>query len=284
MPLLRALPTLLVALLVGAQATLANAPQNDAGLGGDAGGSRATALLLPAHGAYGGELRAQDNDWYTTVRSPGAACVWMDASGDTYANASLAVRSGTQSYGVRAPLATGQTTRLAVAGSSVSQAWYGFERLPNPAGNDAARPRFYNFTTAESGAPAGDGGMAGDAGGTLATARVLGGGCSGGHLQPMMGMMDAQDTYAFTLTQPAQVVYSLGATAPLTLQLVDASGAAAGPSLSTDGIATTSLPAGTFYLRVAAVGGTEVVAYVIGLLGPDPPPGNPCRPHCAILE
>ena len=281
---LRAFPSLLVAFLVATQATLANAPpQNDGGLGGDAGGSRATATPLAAHGRYSGELRALDDDWFTMARSSGPACVWMDASGDTYADATLALRSGERSYGVRAPLVLGMTTRLAVAGSAVSQAWFGFERTVNPAGNDAARPRFYNFTVAESGTMD-DGGMPGDAGGSMAMARGLSAGCSGGRLQPLAGLGDSVDVYAFRLVAPGQVVYSLGASGPVDLTLVDASGAQVGPAVATDGIATTSLPAGTFYLRLAAMGGTEVTAYVIGLLGPDPPPGNPCRPHCLLTE
>lgn len=279
---LRIVIPLLVASLAAPHATLADAPQNDAGLGGDAGDARATATPLPAHGARSGELRALDDDWYTMVRSPGLACVWMDASGDTYANATLAVRSGAETYGVRAPLAANATTRLAVAGSAVAQSWFGFERLPNPAGNDAARPRFYAFATAESGVPQSDGGMAGDAGGTLAGASAISGGCSGGRLAPMMGLGDMADVYSFALAQPGQVVYSMGASVPVRVELVDASGAAAGPALVGDGIATAQVPAGTYYLRVAAVDGTEVVSYVLALLGPDPPPGSPCRPHCML--
>lgn len=283
---LRSFPPLLLALALTAQVTLANAPQNDGGLGGDAGNARATATPLPGYGSYSGELRAQDDDWFTTLRAPGPACVQMDARGDTYADALLGIATGGRTYGVRAPLVEGQTTRLAVAGSAVAQSWEGFLRTPNPAGNDATRPRFYNFTVSEGASVVGDGGQSGDAGSTTATARVLPGGCSGGRLQPLAGLGDATDLYSFTLAQPSQVVYSLGATAPVTLALVDASGASVGPAIGPDQIATASLPAGTFYLQTsaAAVGGTEVVTYVTGLLGPDPPPGSPCRPHCLIWE
>ncbi|HWH08203.1 MAG TPA: hypothetical protein VNX21_03320 [Candidatus Thermoplasmatota archaeon] len=265
------------------QVSFAEAPQNDAGMGGDAGGSRLTATPLPAYGTYAGELRAQDDDWYTTVRAPGPACVQMDVTGDTYSDAALAIATGGTSYGVRAPIIEGTTTRLALAGSSIRQTWEGFVRTANPAGNDAARPRYYSFALSEASSFQGDGGASGDAGASPATARALPGACSGGSLQPLSGLGDTTDLYAFTLGTSRQVVYSLGASAPVTLELLDANGATAAPAIGPDQVATASLPAGTYYMRMStSVSGVEVVTYLTGLLGPDPPPGSPCRPYCML--
>lgn len=276
---------LLVALAVAAQVSLAEAPQNDGGMAGDAGGSRATATLIPGPGSYAGELRSQDDDWFTSVRAPSAACVQVDASGDTYANATLAVRTGAASYGVTAPLINGSVTRLAVAGSAVARTWEGFVRTPNPAGYDAARPRYYAFSLSESGTPVGDGGVMGDAGATLQSARPLPGGCSGGRLQPLGGLGDVLDTYAFTLTQAGDVVYSVGANAPIRVDLVDGSGRPVAPSVGVDQVQLVQLPAGTFYLQMsAAAADPDAISYVVALMGPDPPPGSPCRPHCALTE
>lgn len=282
--LVRAPNALLVAfvsLLVVGQ-VVADAPQNDAGLGFDAGDTRATATPLPSGGAFAGELRSQDNDWFTLLRAPGPACVSLDVSGDTYADATLALRSGSVDHRVTVPILQGVTTRLALAGSSVSQSWDGFERKVNPAGNDPARPRYYQFAVAESGTGGmGDANSGRDAGSMLSSAVPLTTPCSSGRLNPLQGFGDTSDLFSFTLTETTQIVYSLGATAPgVALRVVDISGAAAGPAVSGDGLATVTLPAGNYAMSATAVEGTAVIDYVIALVGGGP--GNPCRPACAL--
>ncbi|HWH08204.1 MAG TPA: hypothetical protein VNX21_03325, partial [Candidatus Thermoplasmatota archaeon] len=108
------------ALLVGAvlltQATAAQMPQDDAGLGGDAPDHKSLAAPLPGPGSYAGELRSRDADWYALDRAADPACVRMDASGDTSADATLALRAAQAERSIRAPLVEGAVTRLALAG------------------------------------------------------------------------------------------------------------------------------------------------------------------------
>ena len=275
---------LVLATLTATQTAWGTAPQNDAGLGGDASDERTTATPLPAYGAYAGELRSLDDDWYALPRAPGPACVQLDASGDTRADATLALRTTAGERSVRAPLVEGLATRLALAGNGADLAWVGIESAGNPTGHDAARPRHYAFALQETAAGLGaDAGTGADAGATPAQATPVEGGCVAGALRPLAGLGDARDTYAFHVPAGGQVAYSFAAPSGVTLQLLDAAGAPVAAPLAGDGMATFVAPeASTYYLQASAGSGTGTLAYVIGLIGPDPPPGNPCRPHCAV--
>lgn len=279
---MRVLSLLLVVGFVLAQPALGDAPQNDAGTSTDAGNAKASATPLPGYGAYAGELRSIDDDWYVVSRAAAPACVQLDASGETDANATLSIRSSGVERFIRAPLVANGTTRLALAGRSVDRAWVGVEATRNPSGYDAARPRYYRFALNET-ASAADAGTGMDAGSMLSDATPVVGGCFAGSLKPLAGLGDVRDLYAFHVAGNTDVVYSLASAMGVSLQLLDASGAAVGPALMDDGVATFTPPTdGTFYLQASAVSGADTLTYVVGLVGPDPPPGSPCRPHCAV--
>lgn len=275
--------TTMTALVLIGPLVLAEAPQNDAGLGVDAGNTSATATPLPGLGRYSGELRSKDNDWYTVARTGLPACITLDAGGTPEATYTLRIRSGTTERFVSAPLPTDGERRLALAGSQVAQAWGGVERVPNPANNDPTRPGAYGFALGEVRASDATEGTSAvnDAGSVLSGAFPIEGSCTPGRLQPMNGVGDVVDLWSFTGKAGQQIIYSLGATAPITLQLTNATGGAVGPAIAPDAVANVTLPTdGQYTMRAAAPSGSELISYVIGLTGPDPPPGNPCRPTC----
>lgn len=273
--------TLAVVVLFALPLTLAEAPQNDAGLGIDAGNTRSTATLLPAEGSYSGELRSQDDDWYTRVYAPAARCAILTVAADSDSAATLAVRSNGVDHWVKAPLPQGTTSRFVLAGSAVTQAWAGLERNPNPAGNDPARPRFYSFglETTTSNGP-GDAGTGQDAGGLLSQALPITRSCVSGQVdRNAVGLGDVTDLYTFRGTQGQQLIATLGAAAPVTLSIATPTGVELG-TLSPDGLLDVRLPeTGEYRLTMTAASGGPV-PYVIGLLGPDEPPGSGCRPTC----
>ena len=122
----------------------------------------------------------------------------MDASGDTSADATLALRAAQAERSIRAPLVEGAVTRLALAGAGVDRAWTGFQTSLNPAGHDPARPRHYAFDLAV--VPAGlaaDAGTGVDAAAALADATPVAGGCVTGRLRPLAGLGDAVDAFRF---------------------------------------------------------------------------------------
>lgn len=274
----------LVAAALVAPLVFAEAPQNDAGLGLDAGNSLSTATPLPSLGRYDGELRSKDNDWFTLHRAATPVCVTHDAGGSPEAYYTLRTRSGTTEHAVKALLPTTGELRLALAGSAVTQTWAGFERVPNPAKNDPTRPGTYGFALGERGvadATEGTTMNVNDAGSMLSGAFPLEGACTAGRLQPLGGAGDVVDLWKFSGVRGQQIVYTLGATGPVTLQLTTAAGKSVGPAISPDGLANVTLPAdGEYTMQASATGGSDVLSYIMGLTGPDPPPGSPCRPTC----
>ena len=276
------LPTVALATCVlVAPLVLADPPQNDAGLGGDAGDARENATPLPALGRYEGALRDDgDDDWYTYEHDVGGpACVTLAAGGRTAATYTLALQTAGRDLGSAAPLPRESEARLALAGSSVSRSWAGIEPLPWDDGGDNG---LYAFTLSESRASdAIEDTLTRDAGSLLSGPFPIEGACTAGRLQPLAGLGDATDLWTFAGTQGQQILYSLGATAPVTLELRGPGGAPVGPAIAPDAIANVTLPAdATYTLQASALGGAQVIEYVIGLVGPDPPPGSPCRPTC----
>lgn len=277
---LRPVPVVLAVLLV--PLVIGGAPQDDAGSGGDASPLRAAPTAVPGPGAYGGEMRSQDDDdWYAYARTPDAVCVTLDATGSPDALYTLALRSGTSERAVKALLPKGEPLRLTLAASRASVAIAGFEPVPNPVNKEPARPGGYAFTLSEARASAAwEDTLINDAGSPLSGAFTLYPSCTMGRLRPANGVGDTLDAWSFTGRAGQQVVYSLGATGAMKLDLVAADGKAIGPTVPADGIGSVTLPTdGTYYMQASAVGGTEVISYVIGIIGPDPP-GHPCRPYC----
>lgn len=285
------LTTGVLALLLVAPLALPAAPQNDAGTLGDASDARALPTMLPDWGAYAGELRSQDQDWFSVVNgttASGPSCVSVQTSGDTYANATLGIRQGARDTSVLSPLPKDGGIRLALAGVGVSQAYFGITPVPNPAGNDPARPGNYSFTlrghTPQDLGP-GDAGTSRDASGMLGAAVPVPGVCFAGALMPLGGLGDTRDAYSFVATANQTIVYSLGSAGgpSPTLTLLGPDGTAiATPTTSGQARMATLAAPGTYYLAVEQGDATSQLGYVVGIIGPEGPPGSPCRPYCVL--
>lgn len=242
--------------------------------------------MLPSFGSFVGRLAPRDVDWFAVdaaVVSP--QCVELTASGANNMSSTLSVDTASGARDLNANVPAGMSVRLALASNDLERASFGTTAAPNdPVSGDPARPGDYSFTLTSTAAPpllAGDAGSGMDAGGSGSGALPLSGACTGGHL----GGLDHADAYAFAVSAPGYVTYSLGAAqSGVRLSVTDAGGASAAPTL---------LPgqAGAFY--VASPGSytftvtspaTQVgdVEYLVGSVVSGDPPNPGCRPFCVL--
>lgn len=285
MTLARTIPLLMVILLV-APLTVAGS-QNDAGTGGDAGNTRATATPI-AYGAYSGYIASQDSDWY---RAPGAtqpACAVATVRPfENPQSVAFGLERGASATLTTARILAGQSRTLAMAGTSYTGAVLGVAPLPNePQQGDPARPGPYQFTIATVGPSdraTRDALTGADVGGTPLDAGSASNGCIQGHLDPLSRLGgDNADAYRLVAAPGDVITFSLAAAqgAPIGLTLTDANGVALS-SIGVDGISSYSTSSGgVFYLTAArsTMVSAESIAYIIGVIvGPEPPS---CTPNC----
>lgn len=262
-----------VALVLFTSLAVADSPF-DPGNGQDASNLESAPTILPAFGAYHGHLPLGDQDWYgvDTVAAP--ACIVGTAVATAGFDFTLATR-GQSPHGITTPVPPNLETRLAVAGPAMTRAVAGIAR-----GTAAAQ---YDFTLTRYGLDdftGGDGGSSGDAPALLGSAVPVPGPCFRGSV----GLKDSADVYSFRVGMGDQVIYSLAApgTSSPSLQVLDAAGSVLG-AIGSGGIGSVTVPStGTYYLAVSVPLDSSGSNYLVGLVGPDPPPGSPCRPHCAL--
>ena len=264
-----------VALLFVASLAAADSPF-DPGAGYDASNSVDAPTMLPGFGAYSGDLPASDADWYAVDSTASAACIVLEAVANVGYDLTLATR-GVSPHSIKTPVPPNLGTRIALAQPGVTRTLVGIEGTPSVSGN-------YEFTvtryTLES-FTGGDGGTSGDAPSIPQGALPVKGSCVKG----TVGLKDSADVYAFNASMGDQVVYSLAATGASSpsLRVLDATGAPLGTIIGSGGIGSLSVPsAGTYYVAVSVPLDSSSSGYLVGLVGPDPPPGSPCRPHCMV--
>lgn len=264
------------------------ASENDAGSGGDAGNSRATATSI-AFGAHSGYVNSKtDRDWY---RAPGASepsCVRGTLTPlDNPAQAWFGLERGSSASlgGVRAPV--GSTASFGMSGAAYSAAVLGISALDDNSGaGTPARPGRYDFSlerVAFAPRSSHDALSGSDASGTIQGAMQVSSGCIQGHLATTVNLLgDNADVYSVAVKANETVTFSLAAAldAPIALSLVDAAGntlAKAGP----DGAASYTTPTdGVLYLSAArtSTASTFPIDYIVGLIVFEMPP--PCSPNC----
>lgn len=261
------------ALVLLASVAAADSPY-DPGQGRDASDSEDAPTLLPGFGAYHGDLPAGDQDWYG-VDTPGApACIVATATATAGFDLTLASR-GQSPHRVTTAVPPNLETRLAFAGPAMTRALVNVAR-----GATDAR---YDFTLQGYGLDS----FGGEDGGTAGDAPALPGGAlpvPGPCFKGAVGLKDTADVYSFSALAGDQIVYSLAAptASSPSLQVLDGAGAALG-AVPSGGIGSVRVPStGTYFLAVSVPLDSTTANYLVGIIGPDPPPGNPCRPHCAI--
>lgn len=278
---------LMASLVAIAGTAMADHSTDDAGSGRDAGNTKDAAMVLAGYGAYTGYLGPRDWDWFR-VDAPtlGPRCIQVDASGDNNDTVRLGVDSPDRTRTLTGKFPAGGSTTLAIAAPSVTRTHFDITASGNlPGSGDPARPGHYDFNLREVRVPAanvGDAFTGGDAGNEIGKATPLTAACSGGRIDPVRTLGDTRDVYSVTVGHGQALTYSFAVAndpGALTLALVDASGAAVGPTLRSGEMASLALPAGTYYLNIAATSITiDDVGYVLGIvLGP---PESGCRPQC----
>lgn len=271
---------LLVATFVLVAAESLAGSANDAGLGIDASNSAATPTPLPRFGSYAGSLADDDPaDWYGVATPSEPACYQLNASGNTGISVTLGVRGTGFDHAVAETLSTNASTpsRLVIASSGTTQAYAGFVAQSSFSG----WPRPYTFTLTRAQAVAGESSLLPTPAGLLANPVPLPGSCVSGHLNPLAGAGHTTDAYSINATAGDQIVYSLASLVPaVQLSIVDTNGKMAGPTISSNGIATTTFPTSGTYFVLAQGAGTSAIDYTIALIGD--PVGSPCRPSCTL--
>lgn len=266
---------MVVALLFVASLATADSPF-DPGAGHDASNTAEAPTALPAFDRYSGDLPAGDADWYAINSSAAAACIVLEAVANVGYDLTLATR-GSAAHSIKSPVAPNLWTRLTLAQPGVTRTLVGIEGTPTASGNyelAVTRHTLESFTGM-------DGGTAGDAPSIPQGALPVKGSCFKG----TVGLKDSADVYAFNASMGDQIVYSLAATGASSpsLRVLDATGAPLGNIIGSGGVGTLSVPsAGTYYVAVSVPLDSSSSGYLVGLVGPDPPPGSPCRPHCMV--
>ena len=266
---------MLLALAVVASVASADSPF-DPGSGKDASGSADDPTLLPGFGQWSGDLPAGDVDWYGVDTTGAPACAMLTTNATAGHDVTLGVR-GAAPHSIRGIAPPGTPVRIALAAPGVTRTLAGF----HSATSTDLKYAFHLERLTLDGFAGGDGDTGTDAGGLLSNAMPVKSHCFRGSV----GLKDSTDVYAFTVPSPDQVVYSLaasGAASP-SLRILDAAGAALGAVVGSGGIGVVNLPsAGTYYLSVTIPLDSSASNYLVGLVGPDPPPGSPCRPYCMV--
>ena len=262
-----------IALLLATSIAVADSPF-DPGSGRDASNLESDPTLLPGFGAYHGDLPLGDVDWYAVNMTSAPSCIVGTAVATAGFEFTLASR-GLSPHRITTPVPPNLETRLAFAGPGMTRALAGIAKGTTDARYDFSLTRygFESFSGVDGGSP-------NDAPALLSNAVPVPSPCFKGSV----GLKDTADVYSFQAQVSDQVIYSLaasGSSSP-SLQVLDAAGTALG-AIGSGGIASLSIPStGTYYLAVSVPLDSTSSNYLIGLVGPDPPPGNPCRPHCAV--
>lgn len=266
---------IVVALTLAASLVAADSPF-DPGAGKDASNAIDAPTLLPGFGAYYGDLPPNDADWYVIEATPTPACFVLEAVGTVGYDLTLGTR-GWFSHNIQTPAPPNYGTRLAIAAPAVNRTLVGIAGTPMASGGydfNVTRYALEEFTGV-------DGGSGSDAPPIPQGAVPVRGSCVKG----AVGLKDTADFFSFNVSAGDQVVYSLaasGASSP-TLKVLDAAGSVLGGVIGSGGIGTVTAPStGTYYLAVSVPLDSSSSGYLVGLVGPDPPPGSPCRPHCAV--
>lgn len=282
--LLRLRALLLTTLMILGVANAHHA-QNDAGSGGDAGDTHATALALSAYGSYTGELHASHDtlDWYTMADpQSGPACVELAESSDKPRGITLIVRDEGVERSAAAVHGDNGASKLAFAASDIDQSWFSVD--PAPTSGTSARSGPYSFTlTAYRGVTTADAGTGLDAGAERAKAIALASGCHGGRLGYGQIALDTVDYYRIDMNAGDRLLATLGAnaSAPLGMLLEDANGNALTTTVGPDGLLSyQSASAAPVYLRMSSMSlSTAEFPYLVGLVV-GPPGERPCSPYC----
>lgn len=286
-PFVRILAFATVLIMISSTAWASHRAGDDAGTYADAGNTQATATVLPAWGSYSGYLASKDpTDWYRVDEASSAPrCVTATMKPENNATMQLIVATGSTTYSNLVVVPANTTGAVAFAVPALAQTWFNTSAAPNkPGSGDPSRPGHYDFTLSSQVAPPARvlGMTDDDAGNTLGSATPLPGNCFAGRSDPLTGLGDAADVYAFTLTAGQDMVYTFAqnGAAPLELRLLDSTGTPVGSSIATGGIGTyRASSSGTYYLSVVRTeSSAEAASYLIGVIGPDP--GSPCRPNC----
>lgn len=263
------------------------AAQRNAEGSGDASGSPSTATPLSGEGTYFGRLaNATDVDWFRESPSslrPG--CLTLRAEATKWAEATLATIGGPAAHRVTTgvPPGSASSPRIGLAFLQPDHARIGLRAIPDPETGAPAEGGPYSFeldiiNRSELGP--GDAGTGNDAGSTPSSSLAVSGLCTGGDLSAF----DPADVYSFEVADAQQIVYSLASnsTATLRVEIFDAAGQPLGPVALNGGIGTVTLPTSGLYFAAVTMSSAPATEYVLALVGPDPPPGNPCRPTCMV--
>lgn len=264
----------LFAFLLVAQPALA-VVKEDAGIGGDASDAKASPTALPAYAGYRGGLDpGTDQDWFSVgTISTGPTCILMDARANTGIGLSLTITSGNVSRELSTESGTGGWNRLALASMGVEHTRAGLLARGTPTNYDL---RLQRLSPGQMGP--GDGGSGADAGATTATAVRAPDQCFAGQIELLQG--DSVDLYSFTVNTSREVVVSLAGANSVSASIVDAVGTVVASGITPGEAEIVALPsAGTYYMSMSAASPSS---YVIGLVGPDDPPGSGCRPTCML--
>lgn len=257
--------------------------RDDAGTGADAGDTPATALALPGYGSYLGYVLPHDSDWYSVAETRSPLCVVADFEAAPVGTAVLSLDGATPRMASTG--FAGSAGRLAIASPDVAGVQFGIgNTLP-----DFRTQGDYAFSLAAHplGSFVGDGGSGMDA--SRARPVPVGTGCGGGSLDPLFGLGDEEDSYAFPGAAGEVVTLSF-AQGPamdtvLQLDLLSPQGIPVATLQSGD-VTTVTLPtSGTYTMRAGTAGvldlssgGQAPVDYLYALI--DGAPGSGCRPTC----
>lgn len=253
----------------------------DAGTGRDAPDVRPAALAIE-YGMFDGILAGNDSDWYRVESySSSPVCVSTSVTTDHAAVESLQLtRADGGSLTIPLTLSAGVADIAGLAAPSMSRATLGLSQT-SPLSN------VYDFQFAATTVPEaglGDALTSEDAGATSDAALPVDPGCVGGRLETVLGIVDEIDLYSLQVAAGETLYYSVAATGPVTLQLLDTNSQVVGNVIGSGEAAGFYAPdGGTFYLAAQRSSPTTNVGYLVGVAaGPDP--GNGCRPYCFISQ